>query len=330
MRFLTRECDSSNCSRAMRATLHWGLPLVAILLVLCSVSPADAAEPVIPNLRATRDHLRPWTVDSETLSASVAATRLEANFGYAVWRLDVEIKRLKDVPWALMSVTTDAPDAKVDVAKDRQPRSGPRIFSIEFMLPMWCPLTKQRERVTGRVTFMDVQGEHTEDLALDYRCLLGDFVPPLQDATLAELARTYSRDPVIERLVRQTADIPLGPPAAEIERLKQLVHFDGATSIRADPREGIPEMRHGTAYNLAPTETYRYGGDCEDWAILSAAYFYRRGLDPTIATTYGHVWVLLQQSARGALPVLADFVGNGPGTDPPDSVALFALTTKKY
>jgi hypothetical protein len=198
--------------------------------------------------------------------------------------------RLKDSQATLTPLTTDAK------------------YQLDFVAPWRCSITNPREEIKIEVRYQLKGKTFTEMLSVDERCVMGDVWDPSAQ-NLADIAYRYLQDPMIQRLLERASSRPRGTVEQEAQRLKKMIGFNSETgSLVPDPLATGEGIAHGDYYALSPTETYRYGGDCEDWTILEGAYFYGRGFSTSVDLRVGHVWPAIDG-------VIQDWVGGGKESD---------------
>ncbi len=259
-------------------------------------------ETVLPNLRTLRDPAYPWEVEDSHLRAEVQ--QLSSWYGPKNRNAWID-ERKKSI---LLQVTVVAQDpqsrlvgVELKTAHSRMSETsfyteGGRSLAalkIEMKAPAICPLSKNREPLQLEVTFKKGSETVVDSLSLDYQCLLGDVIEnryanELVAKDVAELAHRYRQDPLIQKLIAKARPFRTRYALTEIQRVKEWIRFGERTESRDEPNPSPLGLSRGIAYILSPTETVRYGGDCEDWAIFFGAYLAERGYTAQIAVGPGH------------------------------------------
>lgn len=264
----------------------------------------------IPNLRFVRTLVQPsWTIRGKYLSASVTQKKIKRIFAAQEAQLRVKISPQRKGPWTVKSLTTSSEDAKLHpVTLDGTPQQGEQSITLDFVIPKWCDARKGRQPVLLEVVFKSGNKELHDALALDYHCLVGDIIKNNDASEIAELVQHYSKhDPLINNFATQLRGIPVKSAAKEVERLKSLLKI----VYKRDPISAVSEIPSGAAYMLSPTETWRYGGDCEDYAILTGAFLVRRGVPGVhIADSGFHVWTEIPPLKTGDSYTVVDLTQN--------------------
>lgn len=256
------------------------------LLASMAATPSARAEstvPRIPNLRAQRDP-GSWVVEGSFGSVDVAATPPALDIGEAHWTLSVAAHVPKRATDVRLSTTSEG----VVLRKSSAAHGGLAHGTFDVAAPTLCSVERPVEPVEVGVSYRLEGSVVDERVTVDYRCFLGRLVRSPDGAAFAELARQAMHDPSIERAVEAAGEAH-GDAHAEVEALWRWL--DKRVRYESDPYDFDNGWKPGHAYALEPTDTLRLGGDCEDWAILAAAFLASRGVDVAIAETPSHVWV---------------------------------------
>ncbi|MCE9624236.1 MAG: hypothetical protein K8R69_02095 [Deltaproteobacteria bacterium] len=249
--------------------------------------------PLIPNLRARRPMLIPVTLEGSRLSASVTEKSFEpTKLGTpARYQLEAEITALPGS--RILSITSPSSKVTLQDAPAAIPSINIRKLLVTAKAPGLCDTTNPREPLSLVIDY-SIQGKtFRESLDVDYLCLLGDLIPEDSRSTnkkaadfIAGLAKIYQKDPVIQTLLRRAQLFSRGSALEEHRRVMEWV----IPEIIDDPHDGAPGWTPGSAYVLSPSESLRFGGDCEDWSILMGAFLSARGLNTEIIYVPAHVW----------------------------------------
>ncbi|MFA5812470.1 MAG: hypothetical protein WC956_09100 [bacterium] len=244
------------------------------------------------------------------MRASVRAGRPSFSFhdANARWQLSIDLRAMDGKPWRLVSVTSPTPGVRVTpVAPGRTASTGPRRVSLTVEAPGWCRVSREPVLLDLLVA---IEGrEQRIVLPIDDRCLIGDVIMRGGDDRnkLTEVAERSLHDPLIEQLARRAATEPRGALAEELGRLRQWIRYNDTRWID-DPPDAFRGFHAATAYVLAPSETARLGGDCEDYSILIYCFLKRRGFDVQMAYSYPHVSVKARDPGRSGDYVDVDWL----------------------
>ncbi len=248
---------------------------------------------------------RPWQVEAGEISATVTHREMRAEqnaFGKERgWYLGLDLSAGRG-PWRLISVDArNHEGVRVrNYNADAEAIDGERHVDLEISAPNTVRVPPNREPVTIAVTYQRGSEIRTQEMDVDYRVLVGETLPidPSNDARPnAEFAERNMGDPTIERLIRRARIFPRGTLSQEISRLKRWLHYSIETDFVIPPiTEGEGPERDYSGFtgsnNLTPTETVRYGGMCQNWTALTAAYLARRGFEVWVALDPGHAWTI--------------------------------------
>ncbi|MFA5810959.1 MAG: hypothetical protein WC956_01345 [bacterium] len=256
----------------------------------------------LPNIRVHRDP-KPWTVLGRDLRITVEKTEHQDLVDASHWRLNmvIEPKAGGTKPWRLISVRSFTPGVDLPaLSADAAGNAGGRSFSFTFKAPYLCPVDKTREYVSLDISY-ELDGKIVNDtIAVDFRCLIGDTFDRVDGSKVARLTQKYLRDPVIDSLVALFRDTPVGKPKEEARRLDRWLNDNGVGWLQ-DPPGYVSGWVGDAAYFLSPSEmVFLGGGDCEDHAILSAAFLTRRNIPSWMLPTPFHAWVCVQKIPGGA------------------------------
>lgn len=281
---------------------------------------------LFPNLR-NRPSLQPWEVEVNQVTAlvrEVEKKRIQPKCVdlplYGFWsplqkagvpppppcdpepkgsRIALEIALDIPVGARLLGVKSTHPEDKLEPLKDTESGKGAR-WKLEFFAPELDQKIHNRDPVVLQVEYEFEGKRKTEDLAVDYRFLMGyQLGDPAKDVTafeeariLAEIAQRHRKDAAIQKLLRRANTFKKGSIREEVARLKKMLGFESRDYYVSDPPSDIERgVEH---YALAPTETLRYGGDCEDLAALAGAYFSGRGFRTEVAVGLHHAWAVVE------------------------------------
>lgn len=253
----------------------------------------------ISNLRTHRDRAFEWEVPGVSLVASVHQTtpphKIDGS-GMAWWNLEVQLRHpSSDVQIVSVAPTDGAEITKMDLQK--------RIVTLKVRAQAFCAVSPPRAGIFLKVQYREGSETRKEDLQIDFRCLVGDSVDGEAVAQgAADLASHYALvDPFIQSLIRERG-LAEGSPGrfsqnlfGDLDWLKNRIKFVPRASYHQDPphlyfpKSPSHYLEH---YFLAPHETLRFGGDCEDWSIFVGAYLAMRGFSTMIAWRPGHAWVV--------------------------------------
>jgi hypothetical protein len=255
----------------------------------------------LPNLRVLRGPLPPWEVSSQGIHATVTSSPARSIGNHSEWTVDIGL----DVPgraWKLVSVTPESTGVSiVQPPEGRDSGEGRGFIRLNVISsPLGSP-ARNREPVRIRVTLQLGEETRTAILNVDMKYVFGDYVAKESAAEFAKAAERYIYDPAIERLVTLASLQPRLPLRQEIERFIRLANL----RYLRDPPD-FARGFSGSAYVLSPSETYRYGGDCEDMAIFVAAYLARRGFRTWIVMGPGHAFAMASEPGPGAEPICVD------------------------
>ena len=245
----------------------------------------------LPNIRTWRLATRPWNVESGELSATIKQTNVQQDVPRKnTWGLGIEL----NVPnqWRLLSVSSSTRDARVTAIRpDAVATAGSRQIEVRVSADGFAPKGKDRVPVTLAIEY-ECGGKVTRrQIDVDYSYLVGDtlFFNNAAGTVSQQAARLVKRnldDPLIERLIKRARAFPVGTVEEEMKRLTRWLDYD----FQYDPNMALANRSNeGEDYVLSPTETARYGGDCEDWNMLAGAYLVRRGFRFAVAYMFGHV-----------------------------------------
>lgn len=133
------------------------------------------------------------------------------------------------------------------------------------------------------IELQNPHGVETMRVPLDQQCLLGDYLGVDEYTTARLTAYSHRPSPIVEEIGQgirhdfETAGSPLNVGAVW-EALQSSIRFRGGRYVR-DPMVVEGFYSAGSGYVLRPEETIRYGGDCEDWAILVTGVFRYLGFE---------------------------------------------------
>lgn len=257
----------------------------------------------LQNLRLQRIPLRPWEVHSASLSASVQVVSWDRSSG---WELDIWAYPLEEAN------TIEKFLSMMDgVNITQQGASGRRYhLRVSVNAPWDCHADASgNTTVTLSAVVTGQERKRIETLAVDNFCLIGSVVRRRSAVAFAAIASKHASSPVITSLAEGR-----GEPTSlygEIDYLRKKIQYD-PDRYRRDPFTQALDPVRGGAYALSPWDTLRLGGDCEDWAIVIAAYLVHRGIDTWIATTNEHAWVRARDPFNGLLVDIDWMLATGP------------------
>lgn len=273
---------------------------------------------LLPNLRTNHIPIGPWTVQSGSHTAEVAAGASKADekqIDKRSWSLQIRF----DAP--VLEASSPTPDVKIR-GIEPQPDGTSRIH-LEVAAPTMCAPETAREPVELSIRFQG-QNQTTHTFQVDHRCLLGDYLKRSDAMGLHEIALRHWNDPALKRILA-SAPKPTRSLDEEMRYLKTAIRF-GPSSYQSDPLDEAPGWTSGTAYVLAPEETIRLGGDCEDYAILAGLYLSHRGFSVSLAMSPSHAWVLVHEGNRD-LPI--DLAAPSPHWNASSTASLSLLSMFK-
>lgn len=287
---------------------------------------SSAVEPTFfPNLRS-RPSIQTWEVEAKGVTAlvrEVEAQRTRLGCVSAIpdtfWtplknmgippdpscdprprgtRITLEIALEVPSGARLIGVKTTHPEDKLERQEETDAGKKAR-WKLEFFAPEMDLKIHNRDPVILRVEYEFEGRRRAEDVAVDYRFLMGyqsgdpaKGISYLTEAAkLADIVKRHGQDAPIQKLLRRAGVFKKGSVQEETARLKDLLGFESRKYYVNDPTVDV----HGVDYYvLSPAETLRYGGDCEDLAILAGAYFSGRGYRAEIVIGLGHAWTIVE------------------------------------
>jgi hypothetical protein len=237
-----------------------------------------------------------WTLPGNPLKIDIHAQRVASDQDGMIQRLNV---RIGDDGVRLLSVERlEAGEAKPAFEASGyplKPQLGsmmPGEFSLDFRLPTTCALEDNRRPVRVKIRYERIGEKHKrpvdEVLDLDLACLIGDSIKfSEREKSLASLSSAYIQDPALQALIAKAKPLPRLSAYQELSRLGGWI----AHLYVSDPGQSISSIiDDGEFYAFSPSETLRYGGDCEDWAILASGYLAALGYHSYIHYQFGHVF----------------------------------------
>lgn len=263
----------------------------------------------LPNLRALRPgtSYRAWEIVDHGVRLTVTPRKLQSSLDGERWKLTVEIDVPSGTQWTLKNYRLLT--SKTSIVQKPTLKGNRMQMVVLVEAPLECALQDARQPVQLALEVTVDGRQEIRTIALDHRCLLGDRDKRIDGPSLAHYTEKYLYDPIIDQLVERAKNIPRGSVQSEVARLKQWLGFDRSRWL-SDPPDAAPGFDDEAAYILAPVETARWGGDCEDYTILLAAYLARRGFRTYTVFSRGHAWV--QAASPGGGPLVdVDWLPDG-------------------
>lgn len=252
------------------------------LLFLGFVFMSTAQAQRLGNIRTTHEPLRPfvWT-DGVVRLASVASPALQVP-GYYEMTFTTDVRIEATDGWLIETVLPNA-FALSTSAKSSEP--GSWLGEVSARIPAICSVGVRQSFVTVTVSLRHGSESRQVIVPVDHACLIGDSSQNTPGLT----ALIAPEDPAISEIVQSiTSEDMNGGIESVHAALAEFLASHGAR-YRQDPvvPAGMIEAEH---YALAPSETLRYGGDCEDWAIVFASVLVRVGLRAQVVDTGTHAF----------------------------------------
>lgn len=250
------------------------------------------------NARFDRHELEPWVISTDGLHVTVRSNSYSEDFDdYLALTVDLKRQSVNEEAWKIVSIDSPTPTVEINsLAPSENP--GEYQAKLDVSLPKRC---EERELITIDVQTSTGGKVETHTIPIDYRCLMGDIVDggTLEESAddLAHITEKYLYDSSISELVETAPSVP-GTLEEEVQHIRKALKLDMSKHYKPDGFATYNgKMLVGIEpYAFSPNETVRFGGDCEDWAIFSAAYLTRRGFDAYIADSGFHAWTVVSNS----------------------------------
>ncbi len=239
------------------------------------------------NWRSRRRERLAWSIEQGGLMvgvASVANKKSSVDVTDLTLNISVRIQEPGEIKDLSFVGQETGENFSFQISADRQSAE----VQMQIKSPTICRVSQNRNTVTLNIVSQNGSTTQNTQIAVDERCLLGDLPRNNVPDDIATLATFYAHhDPVIEALVKST---PSRYKTIEqrVAWLKSQLNFTD-NIIQYSPPIGFG-FAGLSAYALSPTETLRYGGECQDWTIFTGAYFMRLGHQTQVGFVPGHVW----------------------------------------
>lgn len=246
-----------------------------------------------PNLRVGRDNLPSWFIEvpgTGKFSTKISVKMSDFKRAEGVkprWQLELGVpKKFGDL---LRAEALGTGTKILEVATGEQEIK----IRLEVEAPYSClPKTQARETVALQLFRRQGKGEEKIKVEVDYRCLVGDYFKN-DPNDLLRVALSHRQDPMLRAL------LAMAPKHSRSLR-EEFGIFKENSGLspelgKDDPIQGVGVLHY---YALAPFELLRYGGDCEDFAILSGLYLASRGFPTELGIMPGHAFVRVREGDK--------------------------------
>lgn len=246
-----------------------------------------AAQGRLPNLRALRTQQAPfvWRATNVTVESNAEEARHVPGRYEETWIIRATV--------AIHAGTVEA----VEIAEPHrllevQRRAHNISVVVEVRVPALCP-AQGPARTYVTLVVRTLRPQRTWNVPIDQACIIGHLAREIE-----HVVPSVVHDSIAVRNL--AAEIRRYVPARSslidhIQRFATVIRNHRGT-YRPDPRLYGLDRHPDELYGLLPDETLRYGGDCEDWALLVAGVLQRLGFPAVTQLSPQHAWVTVGET----------------------------------